>query len=480
MATGLASGHRAPILLIASLSAALIVIHVALFGDAARRVMFPARVFDERRDALILPRNRTEARFDRVWMESTGPNSGLVHVRFDKSCLSDVGHPVLRIRVMGPQILLLDAKPTSDPAYWIAPYTIECIGRYTIEVMPLFTDFVEEDIKHGQIIAQWPPFFDLHEFFISVETAHCPLRTSWAESPVCTPELMDKGGTWIIDPSDDFNDEETFPVDTVRWWLERTNFAMGPGEEPPHDMLGFHRFYYRDLGIPNAKWEHPQIKVRFARLQYRFFHCQLQDDGLNWVKRCGLTTPEQRICVFGDSQMRLLHTMLSEVVDPTNEVCAGTYTQDVCPSDYVRYTPDLYGSVSPGACSGCTHVLFNFGQHPLGWTENPPFPGERFRQMVRDLFQRFKGSNLKAYWVSVNTMAFNRRVMQNFDWRHPGTIPYYNRIAAEEAKKVNFPVIDIYSISSVLNDISYDGGHYKAPVARPYALKALTTACHAE
>lgn len=162
MATGLASGHRAPILLIASLSAALIVIHVALFGDAARRVMFPARVFDERRDALILPRNRTEARFDRVWMESTGPNSGLVHVRFDKSCLSDVGHPVLRIRVMGPQILLLDAKPTSDPAYWIAPYTIECIGRYTIEVMPLFTDFVEEDIKHGQIIAQWPPFFDLH------------------------------------------------------------------------------------------------------------------------------------------------------------------------------------------------------------------------------------------------------------------------------------------------------------------------------
>lgn len=100
--------------------------------------------------------------------------------------------------------------------------------------------------------------------------------------------------------------------------------------------------------------------------------------------------------------------------------------------------------------------------------------------MVRDLFQRFKGSNLKAYWVSVNTMAFNRRVMQNFDWRHPGTIPYYNRIAAEEAKKVNFPVIDIYSISSVLNDISYDGGHYKAPVARPYALKALTTVCHAD
>lgn len=63
------------------------------------------------------------------------------------------------------------------------------------------------------------------------------------------------------------------------------------------------------------------------------------------------------------------------------------------------------------------------------------------------------------------------------EWRTDPTLLLYNRAANKMMEDAGIPIIDTFSISSPLNDVSYDASHYRGHVGYHIDLRILNTLC---
>ena len=108
--------------------------------------------------------------------------------------------------------------------------------------------------------------------------------------------------------------------------------------------------------------------------------------------------------------------------------------------------------------------------------------GLQVEKVLMKYIEIFQTVGTKLYWLTThpNPDKFNMYEDPPGDWRTPELLEAYNNIAKRVASKLNVSVIDVYNVAAVVNDISYDAMHYKAPVGREIAKIVLHDVCVGE
>lgn len=194
-----------------------------------------------------------------------------------------------------------------------------------------------------------------------------------------------------------------------------------------------------------------------------------------------------KFCFIGDSQMRNLYdaatTLIKGANDPTctkkNKTCSA-----ISELHYfaLRYGPEWPGIKPDVEHAGCTHLLVNFGQWPLGWTATQPWTFQKYRDALEIMFGQLSQypEGALVFWLSTSPLPYlpTTTACPPKEWRFPHIVRHYNRIA--ELMLQRFPrlvYINIFDMIFHLFDASYDSAHYQHPI-QPYAIKyILTNAC---
>lgn len=79
----------------------------------------------------------------------------------------------------------------------------------------------------------------------------------------------------------------------------------------------------------------------------------------------------------------------------------------------------------------------------------------------------------------MNAAAFGRYNAKKQEWRSDPIFLLYNRAANKMMEDAGIPIIDTYSISAPLNDVSYDAAHYRGHVGYNMDIRILNVLCPA-
>jgi hypothetical protein len=187
----------------------------------------------------------------------------------------------------------------------------------------------------------------------------------------------------------------------------------------------------------------------------------------------------KEVLMLGDSQTRHLHWDIGQL----GQTCKDFKARAKCLEgavfgarftfEHTTHADDLLAkmrSITPPEC-----CLINTGQWDLGWTRWHLLPVKVYALMVELIAQEAvskRWSNTKVFWITTSTHPEDQRCPR-LDWRSAGSTPLYNAAATDIMRRYGIPVIDIYSISSVLTELSYDNAHYRAPVGTALGKRAL-------
>ena len=81
--------------------------------------------------------------------------------------------------------------------------------------------------------------------------------------------------------------------------------------------------------------------------------------------------------------------------------------------------------------------------------------------------------------IDVRAVASGRYNAKKQEWRSDPIFLLYNRAANKMMEDAGIPVIDTYSISAPLNDVSYDASHYRGHVGYNMDIRILNVLCPA-
>jgi hypothetical protein len=187
----------------------------------------------------------------------------------------------------------------------------------------------------------------------------------------------------------------------------------------------------------------------------------------------------KEVLMLGDSQMRHLHWDVSQL----GQTCKDFKARGTClegavfgarlTMEHITHADDLLAkmrSITPPEC-----CLINTGHWDLGWPRLHLLPVKVYAVMVELIAQEAvskRWSNTRVFWISSTTHPEDQKCPRT-DWRSAGSMPQYNAAATDIMRRYGIPVIDIYSISSVLTELAYDYGHYRAPVGTALGRRAL-------
>lgn len=381
------------------------------------------------------------------------------------------GQRIYRLRIVGPEVLLPPIRYCQAAA--VSKYALETNGTWHFEVLLLYNNFT------------FPPpprvRSDVHAANFTVTVADAIRNQSTClgkECALCRSHSMP--GRWVV------NHQSVF--DTLK-----STCAKGKHRQPnctaqiqtglAKDTSGM--LVWRPYTCRYQKFHHPAVAAQcLAKLQ-----------------------KEKPLCIVGDSQMRHMHAMVVQLLnasaaDTFSNLLAsrnGATVKTVLASNVAKFISDSYGGWHD--TSACSHVFVNFGQWPLSFAtwKHPTLycaaegchktaPGEpwslgRYAAQVEKVAQHMVEQRLHhnntQYWVTINTQPIILRWHQEegYDWRSEPMLLTYNKVANMIMQRHGIPIVDTYSISSPVNDLSYDNAHYIGNVGFAQARMLLHTVC---
>lgn len=265
----------------------------------------------------------------------------------------------------------------------------------------------------------------------------------------------------------------------------------GSSLDPGNDFCGGGRWAARyPCEIPHIKEELPEceiseppVNITFASeyspdvLQWRPHGCKMQRvDRGSFAKHLVNAT----VCFFGDSQMRHIHGNVVEIMDgvPLNMTGAvgGATDKSISHSNRWLYSVDRSAEWEIGQenFTGCSTVVYNIGQWALGWPAGDrPMPAHEYSSRVKRIVRQLavaREEGKSVFWVTTNSHpmdpkdGFKSIFIEGRDWRTDPLLLTYNKIANALAADLNIPIIDTYTLTSIMNEYSYDGAHYRGYV----------------
>ena len=362
----------------------------------------------------------------------------------------------LRVRVVGPsEVFLLELKPSDrnelrgrfEVSHW------DQVDEYSIETTVFTYDFDEDDIETNVLLTNETYFYQLVSE--DLEVGHLTGKV-----PTVTEEQPRR---WIL------RDDEL--VDVLR--CTRKPDAPSWCTEMPDRI--WNRYF--------AAWYIPPPPH------------ELDKEALELVGRAPRTKlgEDQRVCFFGDSQMRHLFNNFVMATSDYKAMPVVSAEKEVMPSDRHKYFQKRWSGFDFGEqeVSDCTDVVVNMGQWPAGWPEGRPWSFLEYSEGVRAdmedlqaLSQRLGIHPRRLYWLSTNPYGYmdvNGRSIYGpnaVEWRWDGVVDNYNRLARSVAEASGIQYLDISSIAKPLSDLPYDGAHYAGIVGDEMAwevVAALTT-----
>ena len=201
-----------------------------------------------------------------------------------------------------------------------------------------------------------------------------------------------------------------------------------------------------------------------------------------------------KVCFVGDSQMRHLYNQVVHLVEGPAAGFRASITgekkqKEVINTTLMVYVQDRYGNVSANfTSSNCSHVFANFGQWPLSYLVPRPWNISRYSSRVAEIARRFKAEQAlygnKLYWVTTSPhpiTQFHQEKLPNtyfgIDWRTEPFVMAYNAAAVSVMRSHGIPVVDTFSITAPLVDLSYDGAHFLGTVGLAQARMVVNILC---
>ena len=256
-------------------------------------------------------------------------------------------------------------------------------------------------------------------------------------------------------------------------------------DAPVRTFTWFHNYSCGGNNISSWRWHQQPAEeenglARYivpARPDYALAYADLRrHDPLGPADLAALVrlVQKERVCLYGDSQMRnLLNSIGGQLLPQTCFPLLQQKYKGDCdvPGFAWRGYRFPYQWTYDAEMPHCAHVLVNFGQWPLSdFATTDPWDLKRYRMAVRAELRRFMRLRPKVRsltWVSTNPHPLGRaqRTCPATDWRFPHLIASFNHIAhAEVLRSPGIGWLDTYAIAFPLSDLSFDGAHYQGPV----------------
>ena len=373
---------------------------------------------------------------------------------FNRANSSMLGaHDVYRIRMLGHEMLLPRLYACNDTCV-IAPYNILIGGLYRVEILQVYDNFTFDTPPQLRTIES----MGLASFEMEVRSPDKNWGCAWEEEcPACT--TADAAGRWIVKNPwllGNFSNCNAY----VGFESDAVNCSL-----PQHHSLSFRR-----NAIPNMSWQPYTCKVVSA-----------EDIDMEGCLR------DQKICLVGDSQMRHIYAGVTSLIlkDTTyhnSDVERGQWDSNVVGLDNIIYYLDKWGHPwSQHNLLECTDVLANFGQWPASRETGSGFwPAHQYKlaaQNNADFLSLLGREGKRASWVTTPSHPLNPGLTGVDDWRTDPLLSLYNRLSQDVLDEDLIGIIDTFSITSPLNELSYDGHHYKGLMAYNVDLMILNAIC---
>eukprot|EP01041_Mallomonas_annulata_P006300 gene6300-12749_t len=222
------------------------------------------------------------------------------------------------------------------------------------------------------------------------------------------------------------------------------------------------------------------------------------------LKNCQLITPTDiikcidgkhpfkkplRICTYGDSSMRHIHNSIDTLYNESDNFfywAANRFEKRIKKSSFSRFSYDEWGNCFRRwkKCRHnlndmpCDYVLVNIGSWPAHYATSP----DEYEQLVREMLTNAKRRIYprRLIWLTThpNGDLSNSYLSPPKELRTHTLLKVFNNIAIKLSLNLSVDYIDIFKFSSVLNDMTYDGFHYKLPMEREIAKVVLHELCY--
>lgn len=385
--------------------------------------------------------------------EPGDPRRGAI-VFVKQKAVASGGHDIYRIRMVGPEILTPRLYACNSTTV-VAPYNIMVGGVYAVEVVVAYSNFTYNALpqpKNYQNMA-------LATFELDVVSQDQELGCAWQNTcPRCT--TAEAEGRWLVRDS------------TLSKHLRYCNLGLAV------DVVGcsnplVQRLTIKKSVIPGLTWQP--------------YSCRLLSLNEMDLQAC---LKNRKVCFIGDSQMRHMHMGVSSLImndtsyhDIETALGQGEMSSDheIRNTEFTTYFEDNWGRPWEHNLSICTDIFSNFGQWPASHMAGKFFwPGHQYKLAVEthsDMMLSLKQQGKSVFWVTTPSTAINPRRTGIDDWRTDPLLSLYNSISHNVYSSKGMQIVDVFSVTTALHDISYDGYHFKGVVAYNIDLIILNTIC---
>jgi hypothetical protein len=361
-----------------------------------------------------------------------------------------------RLRLEGPEALLLTPSPDAKTREYVATLPSEMLGgEYRVGLELLYRDYNAADER----TKQWPPLLKAPILSL-MET-----RTNYHMQQMT---LLSKQLVFSSGPTD--------------------GAAANSPELPLCDGHGAHAGRWR--AAPGKVFT--RVRVKKIQREPIVFQWAIQED-LNWQWVRWLCRSRRgsyrallrglkgkRIAIGGDSQLRALYygivnTLLGhsgpcirelKSVDKEPPFCIqnvkGSQRRDIA-GVQVDYVDDLFlDKFAGGRYDGYDVVIVGFGQHPASkehWTM------DKYRGSVAakaKKVQQYRDAGVTVVWYGAPQYPHttNGYPVVVRDWRTDARLELFNEIAFAAMKELQVSVVDAFAATTVMSHTSPDQAHY--------------------
>lgn len=326
--------------------------------------------------------------------------------------------PIWRVRVVGPRIQLLHVR-RELPTLWSAKTEL-CRGEYFLEVLLLYRELVQaDDVAHTCEEAKrllLTPFY-----FTS--TLDCEFDSGWMVAGVVSiDDVKLLANTRIQQP---------IPSQPGHWYVE--------------ESLSLNRLN--------------------SVLQYKRHHA------------CDSIRLHARVCLVGDSQMRLLYINIAKL---RGFNCSHT-DKEVCddPSNTFFYSRMTFPTDTLTLPENCSLIIINVGQWSASlWNGYPdnvhPEPVASYASKLRTMLLQLveKIDEKRCWFLSTQPAPFGWLQLScpPRDWRTNPVILEYNMVAKRiigeirDKQRARIEFVDLQHIIAPVQDLSSDWNHYDSKI----------------
>ena len=365
-------------------------------------------------------------------------------------------YPRLKLagRVVGPLISELKFVLDHKKHHWRAYYYLPINGKYLANVEIRYINFSIKDYENAEVHSTKNEIFTDFAFETS-SNLNMTLSTK-----DCTLPDLNKEGFWR-------------PMVTTKI---SSKWMLDPGNERPTNE----QKYLFELLANN--------------LIYQPRYCNMKQ-----VQQCTDEASSQEIGFVGDSQMRHLssdvYTALTDInIDFDNSI--QKTDKSIHLTAHTHFIVDNFASMEFNddelrQLSNCTVIVVNFGQWHLSWLmkiyfNRRPYSLSDFVHLVQSNLKRYRElfPSAKIFYLGTMAIGQNYRLYlpaddTRKDFRTDWILREFNAMAMDACWQVEgVRCLNMFEITNVVRDLSYDFSHFKAPVGPQLALALLTALCN--